>query len=564
MGYLTETLVRFCTNSSNYNRYTENKAKYDWIASEWVGEEDISKTAFHALLKHMEHESSAPPSVAALSDWVLRNPRHIAEFQQAVGLIEELVGLKADEELVNTGDDALFSSLWNDAEMGFRQSVDKNTNSIRFGRTAIRVKGHKEPQSGVQVAEQYRKDKLASLEAILSPAEPDVYKIDTDDMEWLGVSTEDDSSYTFYAQKASQVQMEEMSWLWPEKVPSGTLVIISGKPDCGKTVCLLDWTARVTTGSEWPDGSLNTQGPRKVMLCSAEDDPARTTVPRLRAAGANLDNVIIPHITVRTRDSNNTINGRLNIKRDLIMMAKIIQGNPDISVLILDPITSYLGGANLNKDEEIRPLFDKLIQLGQRTGLTILALVHSSKRSDVDAVEKVMGASSVAGASRAVWTFGKDTEDPALYRMGLAKGNIIKKKGGFEYQIVDAEVSIGGKSTTHPRIEWGKETDMTAQDMLQADKDRVKGGDGGSNVATAIIIESVPCSAKLIFDKAEKEGISESSIFRAKKKLGVSSTRSGFGGGVQWYIPGKEGDPVVTKAKMEEFSKTEAFIPDDV
>jgi hypothetical protein len=388
----------------------------------------------------------------------------------------------------------------------------------------------------------------AEPEGVVEPenAAANIYKADTTGLEWLGVTTdEDDYTYTFYAQKVSDIEMKEMEWLWPEKIPAGMVTIISGKADSGKTLCLIDWVARVTTGSAWPDGSPNTQGPKKVLMCSAEDDPARTMRPRLVAAGADIDKILIPKITVRAKGSENETTGHLNIKRDLLMIAKIIKNNPDISVLILDPITSYLGGANLNKDEEIRPLMDKLILLGQRTGLTILALVHSNKRSDVDAVEKVMGASSVAAGARAVWTIGKDADDPSLYRMGLAKGNVIKKKGGFEFQIVDAEVFINGKAKIHPRIQWGKETDVDANDMLRADRQRARGGDEDSkmNIAIAILRETVPGFAKSVFEKATCEGINERAIYRAKDKLGIQSNKTG--GRAFWFFPGQKGDPMM-------------------
>lgn len=397
------------------------------------------------------------------------------------------------------------------------------------------------------------------------PEEENIYKVDTTGLEWFGVTTdEDDFSYTLRVQRASQIKMKEMTWLWPGKVPSGKVTIVSGKADCGKTLCLIDWLARVTTGRDWPDGGKNTQSPRRVMVCSAEDDAADTMVPRMVAAGADLDKVLIPKITVRAKDSENETTGILNMKRDLLMIAKAIKANPDIAVLVLDPSTSYLGGANINRDEEVRPLMDKLILLGQKTGLTILALVHSNKRSDVDAVEKVMGASSVAAGARAVWTFAKDAEDKTLYRMGLAKGNVVKKKTGFEYRIADAEVEIGGKKCTYPKIQWGVETDVDASDMLQAERNKARNGgsdeDSKMNLAIAVLRETVPGFATDVFKKAEQDGVNERAIYRAKDKLGVQSDRSGRGGKAYWFFPGEKGDPTIKTVITETYIPEEAIV----
>jgi hypothetical protein len=265
-------------------------------------------------------------------------------------------------------------------------------------------------------------------------------------------------------------------------------------------------------------------------------------------------------MTVRAKDSNNEYDSVINIKRDLEMLARVILDNPDIAVLILDPITSYLGGANLNKDEEIRPLMNKLIAIGQRTGLTILALVHSNKRSDVDAVEKVMGASSVSAGARAVWTIARDADDKELFRMGLAKGNVVRKRTGFEYRIVGTPVEINGKMCDCPKLKWEKETDMDANDMLAADRDKSRNGgeDSKLSLAVAVIRETVPGFAKDALIRAENEGIHKRTLFRAKEKLGVETDQSRGRGKAWWYIPGEKGDPALKPVI------TETFIPEEV
>jgi putative DNA primase/helicase len=64
------------------------------------------------------------------------------------------------------------------------------------------------------------------------------------------------------------------------------LTLFAGDPKLGKSYVALALAAAVSRGSPLPDsGPLDR--PASVIVMSAEDDPARTIVPRLTAAGAD-------------------------------------------------------------------------------------------------------------------------------------------------------------------------------------------------------------------------------------------------------------------------------------
>ena len=112
------------------------------------------------------------------------------------------------------------------------------------------------------------------------------------------LATREFEGHTFIlqGQRAFTYTMRRLVWLWPERIPAGKITLLTGKPDCGKSLTLLDVIATVSTGRDWPD-SKNTMGPRKVLLAAAEDDPEDTIIPRLKASGADLDNVFIVRST---------------------------------------------------------------------------------------------------------------------------------------------------------------------------------------------------------------------------------------------------------------------------
>ncbi|MQA85616.1 MAG: AAA family ATPase [Streptosporangiales bacterium] len=58
----------------------------------------------------------------------------------------------------------------------------------------------------------------------------------------------------------ADVKHERVSWLWESRLPGGKLVILDGDPGVGKSTLTLDWAARVSTGTPWPDGADCPQG----------------------------------------------------------------------------------------------------------------------------------------------------------------------------------------------------------------------------------------------------------------------------------------------------------------
>ncbi len=86
--------------------------------------------------------------------------------------------------------------------------------------------------------------------------------------------------------------MEALDWLWSNRFALGKLGLIVGLPDEGKGQLLCDIAARRSHAARWPCGEgIAPQG--NVILLTAEDDIADTVVPRLAAAGADLERIEI-------------------------------------------------------------------------------------------------------------------------------------------------------------------------------------------------------------------------------------------------------------------------------
>jgi len=163
---------------------------------------------------------------------------------------------------------------------------------------------------------------------------------------------------------------------------------------------------------------------------------------------------------------------------------------------------------------------DEITRMCNKSGITVVGIIHSNKRSDVDAVHKVSGAGALAAAVRAVWGFSRDTEDKKKYHMAHVKGNLCKDKRGLDYSIEECMVPIKGKNAGTPRIVWGEQTEEDADDRLNAERNSKDVKDTKSLVAIALIRSAIPAKAKDIYRKGEAEGIDASTMKRARYKMG--------------------------------------------
>ncbi len=337
----------------------------------------------------------------------------------------------------------------------------------------------------------------------------------------LGVLTLDDFTTTLMTRRASDIEMTELKWFWPQKIPQGKATLFTGKPDCGKSMCLLDLCACATTGRNFPDGALNTMGAVEVLIAATEDDPADTIIPRLKAAGADLTKVHIVKGILREKQGKRLSqkSERLSLKRDVKLLLEAIRANPNIKLLALDPISGFFGDADSNKDSDVRPMLEDLQKMLNVSGVTLVGIIHSNKRSDVDAIGAVSGATAIAAIVRATWGFSRDREDKSLYHMSFVKGNLGKVKTGLDYTVEETFVEIEGKPVGVPRIKWGDANESDANDFLDKAREHKEEKDTKVAEATTFIRTMMPAKSKDIYKKGEDIGLSVATIKRARYKM---------------------------------------------
>lgn len=153
--------------------------------------------------------------------------------------------------------------------------------------------------------------------------------------------------------KLSEIQSQEVSWLWFPFIPYGKLTIIQGDPGDGKTTFILNIAAKLSKG-EGIDSDMNLTEPLNVIYQSAEDGLSDTVKPRLEQAGADCENILVIDESIK---SLSTIDERLE---EAVTRTKA-------RLLILDPIQAYLGGGmDMNRANEARDMTKRLAALAEK------------------------------------------------------------------------------------------------------------------------------------------------------------------------------------------------------
>ena len=241
--------------------------------------------------------------------------------------------------------------------------------------------------------------------------------------------------------RMSDVELTPVEWLWKPYLPFGKLSVLQGNPGEGKTYFAMHLAAACTNGKLLPN--MERMEPFNVIYQTAEDGLGDTVKPRLIEAGADLDRVLV------IDDSE----VQLTLSDERIEKA-IVENNAKL--VIIDPIQAYLGAdVDMNRANEVRPIFMRLGQVAQRTGCAILLIGHLNKAAGMQSLQRGLGSIDIAAAVRSVMFIGKLKHDPTMRILTHEKSSLAPPGASLAFSLGDE----GG-------FRWVGEYDITADEML--------------------------------------------------------------------------------------------------
>lgn len=328
----------------------------------------------------------------------------------------------------------------------------------------------------------------------------------------------------------ADVQGENIAWLWPERFALGKLSIISGDPGLGKGFLTLDMVARVTNGATWPDDERFAAPRGSAVIITCEDGMGDTVKPRLVATGADCRRVF--HLDgIEDRDGERSF----DLSRDLPVLAQVVAEASDCRLVVIDPISAFLGAVDSHKNADVRRVLAPLGELAAEHRVAVIGVNHLRKGAG-PAAYRTMGSLAFTAAARAVFAVAKDSSDPDRRLFLPIKNNIGNDRDGLAYRITDC--GIGGK----PAVEWERGPVATTADDALSQERPARGRpsedrDDAADWLRGALSQGPRLANDVIEEAREAEGIAKRTLDRARKELHVVAYREKVPGPWSWKLP---------------------------
>jgi len=341
--------------------------------------------------------------------------------------------------------------------------------------------------------------------------------------------------------RGSDIRAEHVEYLDEGLIPLRTVTLVTGLDGVGKSTILYEKAARLTRGT--------LKGhyfgiPSDVVIASSEDHPASVIIPRLVAAGADLDRIHV--VRVRFVEG---LDGDVSLPDDLDAIARRV-AEVNARMLIVDPLVAHMPlNVDSHKAQHVRSVMAPLAHLAEEAHLAVCAVVHFNGSPSTDVRTRISGSKALRDASRSVLVCGPDPADDDRMVMIQDKNSFGPRSAtGWGYRIEPAAVQIDGVTYDTSRVRWLGDVAITSRGLLGGALDPDERGE--RDLARDAILDALAggehdwaALGRLI----RAEGVSEITGRRARDELRreglIAKRKRGAAGWVWNLLTPPEDDP---------------------
>jgi hypothetical protein len=329
----------------------------------------------------------------------------------------------------------------------------------------------------------------------------------------------------------ADIEAKPVHWLWPHRIPRGKLSILAGSPGRGKSQITASMAAIITRGTQWPvDRQSASVG--SVVFLTAEDDVADTLRPRLEAAGADLKRIHVVDGVIRGYDGNGTRTERMfSLEQDLQALGAKLTELEDVVMVVIDPISAYLGKVDSHKNAEVRVLLAPLADLAAKHNVGVAAVTHLNKAAAPNALLRVMGSLAFVAAARTAWLVADDPQNKTRRLFLPLKNNLGPDQDGLAFHIQGATVPSAEGPIETSCVTWNSETvSISADDAMRATETAPPRKSPALEEAKTWLVKMLstgPLPSSTIFEEARGAGIATKTLYRGKAELEIKAEKDG-------------------------------------
>ena len=239
---------------------------------------------------------------------------------------------------------------------------------------------------------------------------------------------------------AGGIDPDRIDWIWEPYLPAGAVTLMAGSPGCGKSFLSTALAASLSQGLtpfyQLPTGKVRT------AILSLEDDPARTIVPRLKACGADLGEIVIFDWRHPEADSLDTLSIREGTEGELLRVLREGVRMHSLRMVIIDTLTAFTpAGVDGHEAVAVRRMMKPLARFASDCGVGVLVICHARKRSSHDSTHgvqaTVLGSVDYAASCRSAVLVQRDpkADEAAAGVMTHAKCNFGPLGASLSFSI---------------------------------------------------------------------------------------------------------------------------------
>jgi len=357
---------------------------------------------------------------------------------------------------------------------------------------------------------------------------------------------------------AADIEPKPIDFIWLGRIARGKHTAVAGEPGDGKSQLSVYAAAMISTGGPWPCGEGHAPV-GNVIILNAEDGADDTIVPRLIAAGADLRRI---HIVSAVLQEGGKGRRTFNLQADLRLLEQKIAEIGNVVLVIIDPISSYMGKIDSHNNAEVRGALEPASEMAERLRVAILSITHFSKTGsggNTKALHRFIGSIAFVGAPRAAFAVIEDADNSGRMLFLHAKNNMAQKPQGLAYRL--EQTIVGELGIVASRVTWesgpvtvtanqalAAAAGGTARQTAKADAEGFLREALARGPVTVPDLESEARAAGLL---GEGQRLSYSKPLRAAANaLGVVNRREGFGPGATywWSLPCVPSDTMLAHA----------------
>lgn len=348
---------------------------------------------------------------------------------------------------------------------------------------------------------------------------------------------------------ASQIEPEPVVWAWEDdgqgRIPAGSFGLFAGREGTGKSSFLI-WKAAKVTRGELPGAFKG--DPRAVIYVAVEDSWKFTIVPRLMAAGANLDLVYRAEVQAVEGD---TVS--LSLPADNKLLEDAITGHR-VALVALDPLMSAISDhLDTHVNRQVRQALDPLARIADRTGTVIAGIAHFNKSGGTDASSLITASGAFKDVARYIFAFAVDDQDGTQVITQTKNSLGRSDLPSLAYRVIGATVPTSKGDANVGRFVLDGPSERSVRDILAAQSE---GEEHNAKISAEVYLRQTLAKGPRRTKEAEEEarevhGIPKRTLERARKSLRIPATKRDSGPAdktgrraFEWWIslPEHEGD----------------------